>query len=62
MRRETVRAADRKRKRLGRQNEIDVRRSQILTIVRDYVLQLPNCIIASRVVSISVWLITYAPE
>ena len=41
-RRETVRVADRKRKRLGRQNEVDVRHSQGLAIARDYVLQLPN--------------------
>ena len=41
-RRETTRAADCKR--LGRQIEVDVRRSQRLTIARGYVLQLPNII------------------
>ena len=49
-RRETVRAADHKR--FGRQNEVDVRRSQRLTITRDYVLQLPNYIKASRKASL----------
>ena len=51
-RRETVRAADRKRKRLGRQNEVDVHRSQRLTIAHDYVLLLPNYIKASREASL----------
>ena len=45
-RRETARAADRKR--LGRQNEVDIRHSQRLAITRGYVLKLPNCIKASR--------------
>ena len=49
-RRETARAADRKR--LGRQNEVDVRHSQRLAITRGYVLQLPNCIKASREASL----------
>ena len=49
-RRETVRAADRKR--LGRQDEVDVRRSQRLAITRGYVLKLPNCIKASREASL----------
>ena len=44
--------ADRKRKRLGRQNEVDVRHSQGLAIARDYVLQLPNYIKASREASL----------
>ena len=34
-RRETVRAADHKRKSLGRQNEVDVRRSRRLAIARE---------------------------
>ena len=53
-RRETGRAADRKR--LGRQNEVGVRRSQRLVIThgeaRSYVLKLPNCIKASREASL----------
>ena len=49
-RRETARAADRKR--LGRHIEVDVRRSQRLAIARGYVLQLPNCIKASREASL----------
>ena len=49
-RRETARAADRKR--LGRQNEVNVRRSQRLAITRGYVLKLPNCIKASREASL----------
>ena len=49
-RRETARAADRKR--LGRQNEVDVRRSQRFAITRGYVLKLPNCIKASREASL----------
>ena len=47
-RRETARAADRKR--LGRQNEVDVR--QRLAITHGYVLKLPNCIKASREASL----------
>ena len=39
-RKETARAADRKR--LGRQNEVNVRRSQRLAITRGYVLKLPS--------------------
>ena len=35
-RRETVRAADHKRKRLGRQNEVDVCHSQRFTIAREH--------------------------
>ena len=51
-RRETARAADRKR--LGRQNEVNVRvhRSQRLAITCGYVLKLPNCIKASREASL----------
>ena len=49
-RRETTRAADHKR--LGRQIEVDVRRSQRLAIAHGYVLQLPNCIKASREASL----------
>ena len=49
-RRETARAADRKR--LGRQNEVDVCRSQRLAITRGYVLKLPNCIKASHEASL----------
>ena len=50
-RRETARAADRKR--LGRQNEVDVRCLQRLAITRaGYVLKLPNCIKASREASL----------
>ena len=49
-RRETARVADRKR--LGRQNEVDVRCSQRLAITCGYVLQLPNCIKASREASL----------
>ena len=52
-RRETARAADHKR--LGRQNEVNVRvhRSQRLAITRGYVLKLPNCIKASHEASLT---------
>ena len=55
-RRETARVVDRKR--LGRQNEVDVRRSQRLASygTRGYVLQLPNCFPRG----ISAWSTTYA--
>ena len=60
VRRETVRAADRKRKKLGRQSEVDIRRSQPDS--PSLVIMFCNCQInikASRE-AFSAWSTTYA--